>query len=80
MIHLIINGIYRYLTISILHTLKHFVVVMVCFYNKDINSEMVIGDQIGFERQFVDLHLRACIYAGLGMYGCVREMFPSQVN
>lgn len=44
----------------------------------DINSELTIGDHVGFERQFVDLHLRACIYAGLDMYGCVREMNPSQ--
>ncbi|XP_045157170.1 glutamine synthetase-like [Mercenaria mercenaria] len=44
----------------------------------DINSEMTIGDHVGFERQFVDLHLRACIYAGLKMYGSVREMNPSQ--
>lgn len=41
---------------------------------------MMIGDNVGFERQFVDLHLRACIYAGLEMYGCVREMNPSQVR
>ena len=38
-----------------------------------------MGDHVGFERQFVDVHLRACIYAGVGMYGYVRESIPSQV-
>ncbi|XP_045161651.2 glutamine synthetase-like [Mercenaria mercenaria] len=44
----------------------------------DINSEMTVGDHVGFERHFVDLHLRACIYAGLEMYGSVREILPSE--
>jgi len=42
------------------------------------DSELFQGKTVAVQREVTDGHLHACIYAGLSMYGKIREAIPSE--